>query len=593
MKNNIRKIVILVVAASFLQSCSDYLEQTNPNEASAATYWSNLDQSEASLTGVYGGMLDTFILNVDQEAIRSDLAIHNLLLVDNANSRVTPYYAHTYNAGSFNINRQYDALYQVIFRANQLIAGLEKMDATLKSNVKWTNQMGQARLLRGICHFYLHAIYNKGAIIIRDKVPASPAEFSKPTSPSADVIKFFRDDLKYAYDNLPYQFPEKSRVDKGVAATILGTSYLYEKEYDLAIGYFDDIIGKSEYGYALLKGEDVKLMHTKAGEFSSESIFEINYSIALKLEESQFYEEGFSVRHARYSAPSARGGGGPESYVPAAWLTEAYSSEMLDPLDARNLVLGYNGRTRIADKISLRASSMIAMVNDEHVKYYLSPTAASIEAFPSGKVSYFKQYTNHDITDHEGNVGATPWKSGKNVVLNRLSDIYLMRAECYIEKGKVTEALSDINTIRARWGLALLGPVVDASKTYVANEAVTGLPYTDVNTLRNHLRNIERPLEYNVQGVSTRNIDLRRWGNAKERFTKLTATKYYLKAYTYKTATGTASRANSQLTRTVTTKELYTSKNNEFKDAAANYGPVNDYLPLPLTETDNNTSFSK
>jgi hypothetical protein len=594
MKNFKNKLIVLIVITGFLQSCSSYVEEVNPNEASSDTYWADLEQSDASLTGVYGGLLDTFIVNAWTEALRSDLGIVSTLRQGNPNSRIVPYYSQTFNSGSFNIHRQWNALYQVIFRANQLIAGLENMDATLKSNNRWTEQMGQARLLRGMSHFYLHAVYNNGEIIIRDKVPGTAAEFSKPVSTSLEVIKFFRDDLLYAYNNLPHTFDQKSRVDKGVAATILGTSHLYEKEYGLAKGYFDDIINnQATYGYALLTGDDVKLMYTAAGEYNSESIFEINYSTALKLEESQWYEESFNQRNGRYSAPNAMGGGAPEHYVAAAWLTNAYATESLDPLDARNTVLGYNGRDRITDNVSLRASSMIAMVNDEHVEYYQSPTAAVRFNFNNQKVSFFKQHTNHTITDHEKNDGGTTWKSGKNVVVNRLADIYLMRAECSLEDGgDVTAALADINTIRARWGLALLGPVVDASKTYIANESVTGLPFTDESTLRKQLRHVERPLELNIQGVSARNIDLRRWGNGQARFTELAGMKFYLDKYTYvkNDAGATAVRNNSLITTTDTGKELYTNGKNEFEIAAQNYSNLTDYLPIPLTETDYNSS---
>lgn len=594
MKNFKNKLIVLIVISSFLQSCSDYVEEINPNEASSDSYWADLEQSDASLTGVYGGMLDSFIVNAWTESLRSDLGILSTLRKGNPNARIVPYYTHTYNSGSFNIHRQWNALYQVIFRANQLIAGLENMDDTLKSNDRWTEQMGQARLLRGMSHFYLHAVYNKGEIIIRDKVPGNIEEFSKPVSTSLEVITFFRDDLLYAYNNLPYAFDEKSRVDKGVAATILGTSHLYEKEYGLATGYFNDIINnQSDYGYALLTGDDVKLMYTDAGEFNSESIFEINYSTALKLEESQWYEESFNQRNARYSAPNDKGGGAPEHYVAAAWLTVAYATESLDPEDARNTVLGYNGRDRVTDNVSLRASSMIAMVNDEHSEYYQKSTAPVSIKFNNQKVSFFKQHTNHDITDHEKNEGGTTWKSGKNVVVNRLADIYLMRAECYLEDGgNVTAALSDINTIRARWGLALLGPVVDASKTYIANEPVSGLPFTDESTLRKQLRHVERPLELNIQGVSARNIDLRRWGNGKARFEELAGLKFYLDNYTYVKNDGgaTAKRNKSLITTTDTGTELYSNGTNEFEIAAQNYSDLKDYLPIPLSETDYNSN---
>ena len=89
-----------------------------------------------------------------------------------------------------------------------------------------------------------------------------------------------------------------------------------------------------------------------------------------------------------------------------------------------------------------------------------------------------------------------------------------------------------------------------------------------------------------------RNIDLRRWGNAQARFAELAGIKYYLDSYTYvsNTSGATKNRNNSLLTRTVTGKELYSTGKNEFEDAAANYNDTSDYLPIPLTETDNNTS---
>ena len=103
--------------------------------------------------------------------------------------------------------------------------------------------------------------------------------FNLPLSPAEDVLKFFREDLEVAYDLLPVPQDVTSDYEglatKGTAATIQGISYLYEKEYSEAEMKFKDVI--DNYGYEL--EQDWTKMFTNAGEFNSESILEISYSL--------------------------------------------------------------------------------------------------------------------------------------------------------------------------------------------------------------------------------------------------------------------------------------------------------------------------
>ena len=79
----------------------------------------------------------------------------------------------------------------------------------------------------------------------------------KSTSSSDKVIEFFRKDLVYAYENLPYSWDSDGKVTKGTAATILGTSHLYQEEYTEAMKYFDEVINDSKYGYELVEDMDL------------------------------------------------------------------------------------------------------------------------------------------------------------------------------------------------------------------------------------------------------------------------------------------------------------------------------------------------
>lgn len=574
---------ILIFTIGFI-SCKDYLQETNPNGISSDIYWSTLDETQSALTGVYGAMLNTYVHNIPAQSVRSDLAFPT------ARTRPVgfglPFYYQQFNNSSRDIQFEWDACYQVIFRANQVIEGLENLK-NITDQARWTQQMAEARFFRGLAHFYLHADYNNGQIIIRNKVPKSLADHNKGVSTSAEVITFFREDLKFAYDNLPAQYANSKdlgRATKGAAATILGTSLLYEKEYDKAAVYFNDVITNPAYGYEIVQNLD--LMFTMAGEFNKESILEINYSLDYQLEDSQWDEESFNTRMARYTAPGNLGGGASATdyFTPSAWITNAYATEAMDTKDTRNFVSDGTPTGKKLRSVPLRASSMVALVQDLDTKYYLAANAANINAFANLAFSHFKKYTNHDIVSHEDLTGLTGWKSGKNVTINRLAEVYLMQAECLIKTGKISEALKLMNTIRKRWGLKLLGP------TDGSNHDFDGIAYTQT-TLMNQLMYVDKPLELSTEGHAMRYIDMRRWGITKQRFDELSKKDFYATNYTYKvTATGAnAIRQKALLVAGKTPNATASPAIIEYDITTQNYqDAVHAYFPIPLSEILNN-----
>ncbi|WP_298488105.1 RagB/SusD family nutrient uptake outer membrane protein [uncultured Maribacter sp.] len=574
MKKNILQIISMVVLLISAQSCSDSLEETNPNSVSTDVYWSTLTESNDNLTSVYGAMLNHFIWFFDVDAFTSDMAFPS----DRRNPRgsYTPFYQQRFSNTNKELTQRWDALYQVVFRSNQVIDGLNGMNDDLKSQPGWTEQMAQARYFRGLAHFYLHSTYNEGKIIIRDFIPASSEEFSLATSSSDDVIAFFREDLEYAYDNLPASWEQKTRVSAGNAAFNLGKSYLYNKEYDKAIPFLKDVIENSEYGYRLLDGEDINLLFTEAGDYNDESIFELNYSDKQQTEESQWDEESFNNRWGRYFGPQSglKIGGGNSWVIPSAWLTNEYLQEPLDIDDARNYVDNGSGGLALRS-VSLRCSQLVAVVNDEDTEYYLQPKANSFYGFGNTKFSNFKKYSNHDKSVSENEVLGINWKSGKNVIVDRIADAYLMLAECILQdSGDVSAALNYINPIRKRWGVVQL-------------EAAD----YDATTLMEHIMYKERPLELAVEGYSTRNIDLRRWGITKTRLEELAAQDWNLVEYVSPDGTKFPKSLIQEGLSPDPSDNTITIK--EYVDAANNYQDnLHAYWELPLSEVLNNQQSS-
>ncbi|MGJ8762316.1 MAG: RagB/SusD family nutrient uptake outer membrane protein [Polaribacter sp.] len=561
--------LVAIFLVGVVQSCSSYLEESNPNELSTDTFWKNLEDSETNLTSVYSAMLHTYVLSIAEEFNRTDLAYPGRRT--RPTGQYLPWYQQRVTSDNRELGDAWDAKYQVIWRANQVIEGLNNMDVSFKSDPKWTRQMAEARFFRGLMHFYLHANFNNGKIIIRDAIPVTAEDFAKPTSSSEEVIKFFREDLEFAYANLPAQGSTVTRVDAAVAATILGTSYLYEGEEDLAIPYFKDVVTNAAYGLSL--EQDVSKVFPSGGDFSTESIFEINYADNLRPEDGFFDERSFQNRLARRTAPNSKNLetkeaiGGTSGVVPSAWLTYQLMQESLemDPADVRNHI--DNDITMPLKTHSLRTSQSIALVNDETSVYY-GYTAPQVFSFGGTVFSIFKKYTNHLTGTTEFETNTTPWESGRNVVINRLSGVYLMYAEC-LAKTDVPAAVNLVNQIRTRWGLIPL-------------DAGTFNETTFMDQLMYH----EYPLELSLEGFSTRSIDLRRWGVAKQRFQDLSTQVYSLTDYTYTKTNGKTANRKSSL---IELGSAGTDSFSEYAEAAAAWaGGYNGYLPLPQSETLNN-----
>ncbi|WP_366184019.1 RagB/SusD family nutrient uptake outer membrane protein [Flavobacterium ovatum] len=612
MKKNFYKYISLVLVAGLsLSSCNPDLTEVNPNFTTSASYWKNLDETNQGVTALYVTLLNTTIFNVREETVRSDMGYYAATR-PYANASVgdqsVKFWTQDFDGDVKAVFQKWDGCYKGIYRANQVIEALNRIQATSEP-VRWKQQMAEARFFRGLFHFYLHNSYNNGNVIIVDHTPVTKDDFFASVSPSAKVIEFFRKDLQYAVDNLlPGINAEKGHVNQATAATILGTSYLNEgDDLNLAKFNFNLVIGNSNYSLE----RDMSKMFTTAGEFNKESIFEVIYDVAVRSDLGLFDEESTTNRLGFLSISTNN------MFSPPAWVAYAYKTEKMDLLDSRNYKGGVIQPANLRG-VPLRASAMVILAEDLETPVYkfangieaaapnsaspslnlgLNPIASTAGSF-FGNVSLYKKYLNTDQTGYSGE-NSLPYgsqKSSKNVVVNRLSEVYLMQAEVLIKTGDVPGALKLINKIRERWGLVLLGPAgmgEFAGKTYDISK-----DFTNPTVLMNQLMFVDKPLELSAEGCSSRFSDLRRWGKLRSRFEELAATKYYVKTFTYTKSTGgTATKTNASVLNAPGTGT--TEIPNEFTIPRDRYiislgKPVtNDYLPIPNSELNRNPNILK
>lgn len=598
----------MVLAITCFACSESFLEQTNPNNPSTESFWKTVGDLDIGLTGVYNAFKNQSIMSVADEYNRSDMTFPGWGRPNTSNV----YYLQSFNNSAGAPNSKWSALYTGIFRANQVIGATENLmgtfgDADTEQYAK--EILAQARGLRGLFYFYLYTGFNKGAVPIIDFLPEDESEFYQPISPADAVHGFYLADLEFALDNLPTQAQyggnELGRITKGAAAALLGKSYLYDGDYTTAATYFKSVI--QDFNYSLTP--DIGSNFTTRDEFNEESILEVAYSLKFNAELSA-YDQAQTSNGLNFSFSPV---GGWRSLYPACWLDLLYREEPLDMNDPVNTVMHIvrknNGLPELDElgepvmieerrSFSLRASASVALVDDYDTDYY-QVTSQQGTNYNNGEHCYWRKYTNWDIIDNEKNISATTPRSGVNVRVIRLADVYLMYAECLIKGGTddsgVAEAMKFVNRVRRRSAVVLLG--ADGTGEFPINQH-DNISYT-ATSLMDHLMYVERPLELSAEGNAIRTIDLRRWGITKQRFQEISEKVYYRGSLKIETEDGkTATRWSSVITDTTEKLENmppqvllladYETPFDKWTDhgpAAANYiEDLHAYWPIPNSE---------
>ena len=583
MKYNIKtKLVALLIISSALFSCSEELiEQTNPNATTSATFWQNVEDLQYGLTATYKAFSSQNNYKLVDELGRTDLAWASGYQRPN---NTNPYYLQIFNDAATAPNQKWAQLYTTIFRANQVILAAEKLLPTFtkESNIEdATVILAQARFIRGYAYFNLMNAFNQGKIPLYDFIPEDLTDFHQNLKSPEVIREFYLADLQYASENLPIKWTGKDagRVAAGAAVAVMGQSYLYEGKFPEAAEYFKSVI--NDYGYSLTP--NIGSNFTTMDELNEESILEIVYSMDFKNELSS-YDSRDVANTSAMSKQLTGASGGWWGGVCANWLILEYRNDPLDSTDPRNIVTDKTTSQPRLRTFSLRTSWSVALVDDVDMPYYLREETGMASNFNVRMTAFWRKHTNWDLARSEDELSPGKVRSGINERLIRLAEMHLQYAECLIEMGDVDEALVQINKVRRRSGVRLLGPV--GSGEYPSNDH-DNITY-NAESLMHHLRYVELPLELSCEGNgNNRSVDLRRWGVKKQRFQELSVKRYRALDFpTFNEDGGAVTRWGSIVTELDPSDPLVDNNWNEFVEAAQNYQEnYHAYWPIPNGES--------
>ncbi len=308
--------------------------------------------------------------------------------------------------------------------------------------------IGEAKLLRAYFYFNLVRIF--GGVPKIDKVLQSEIDIETASNraSAAEIYAYIETDLNDAIAKLPVNViaAENGRVSRGAAQALLSKVSFYQKKWGQAKAMADAVIASGQY--SLLP--DYSKIWREAGEFSSESIWEVN-SIGTTPNRGI---DGYFVTQA----PRGANGLGWGFNIPTQDLVNAYEA----------------GDVRKAATIMTAGQLLFD-------GFTVSPQATNPRYNYKSYVSKTQESFNGD-----------DWNSNKNLRILRYGEILLIKAEAENELGNTGLAQNALNLIRNRAGLP----------------NTTAVTQTDIRNAIWKERRVEMAFEHD------RTFDIRRTGRA-------------------------------------------------------------------------------
>ena len=443
MQTTLNKIYFkLIIGVIFIFSCDKgFLDIQNPNDLNSASFWSSEEELQMGLVATYAALQLDGMLGGSaaiQHPVRSDVGRPN-----NWNENAIGLNTLTFNENTQIVTSRWRDAYIGIYRANQVLANIDDID--LSTDIR--NQIeAETKFLRGFFYYSLYRGYNNGSVIIHTSAPEMRDEFYKKPSPASEVYALILQDLEFAYQNLPKSYDlseDLGRATWGSATAMLGKLHINEHNYDVAKGYFKEIIDSNIYSLTADIGDNFDEEH----EFNSESIFEVAFSIEAKTGTSYGAKDGPTGSEAtsRARGLATTQGGGYRTVMPSYYMTMLFRNDIMDMTNPINA-----SRTGTAN-YSIRTSVSVAIADDDNTTLY-QKTSESGGAYNNKEASYLKKFQNWWL-DRESDLSV----SGINERVIRLADVLLLYSECVLQGGgDLDEVIQMINEIRNRAGVVKL-----------------------------------------------------------------------------------------------------------------------------------------
>jgi starch-binding outer membrane protein, SusD/RagB family len=314
------------------------------------------------------------------------------------------------------MNQLWIARFKLVYRSNLILKFADKTSDFGKM------ARAHANFLKGYAYFDLTRMF--GGLPIIDVVPNYSDKFGR--SSQEDTWKAIEGYLLTAIEDLPERsggIDPNGLATRASAQALLGKVYVYQKKYSDAITVLEQIAqNTTEYSLE----PDFSEVFNPANKHSKESIFEINFT---RTDGGTIWDE-YGNGNASYTLCGPRTG-----EVPIANATFVWGWGMNQP--TQKLVQAFDAMGDIVRKKS-------SVLSSDSIKS-VSPSTA-----------FQNELTGYWDMKHIRRQGffTSATQVAQNIIVLRVSDVYLLLAESYANTGDEINALKYLNLVRNRAGLS-------------------------------------------------------------------------------------------------------------------------------------------
>ncbi|WP_211341824.1 RagB/SusD family nutrient uptake outer membrane protein [Ulvibacterium marinum] len=451
-----KKYTFLLLALLFVtQSCDDYLEEELISDVSSGTYYTTEAGLEDAVDATYSWLKRFYgpEIGFTMTTFGTDIFTNGS---DGGHKRVN-FYDQSFNATESYVNDMWRDWYRGINQANAVIG--RSVDVEMDETQK-TIWVAEARWLRAFYYYDVVRTYGDAHLSL-DETIGVEVEANR-TAASEIYAQAIIPDLEFAIANLPDTQDEYGRATKPAAEFLLGKVLLRRAQTSFAAGddasraetLFSNVI--NNYGFELLS--DYADLWDINNQENSEIVW--NLTIAKSLVDEGIDEEGHRG-HLYFLM---------EYDVRRGMTRDIANGRPWKRFRPTPFLLGLWDRTVDAryDKGFKHVWFANREVSDERGNLAIGDTALFIPG-PGRDIDWpqvrkdaapYVVYTADDYTERifpSMNKWIDPTRPGRqhvqgqrDVVLMRLADAYLLRAEARLLQNNTAGAADDINVVRTR-----------------------------------------------------------------------------------------------------------------------------------------------
>jgi starch-binding outer membrane protein, SusD/RagB family len=287
MKKNIYILfIILVAAGSMLSSCKKFLDKRPIDAATDGNFWNNENEANTAIAGAYAllraSLLEKGMAYYYYGDYATDEFLNNRPQEDYSslgNIQWNTFISSTETFRGLIRMRSWDNFYRGIDQANRCIKyipniPLEKFTSANKSATK-DGLIAEAYFLRAFTYFYMSRVWGDVPLVLETVENAAEAP-NPPRNPQNEVLDQCIKDLEIAIPKMvwaPANANRPIRANKGTAYALLAHIYAWRGDYAKVIPAADSVLLKGNYT-AVAKNSTASINTLYKGN-STEGIFEI------------------------------------------------------------------------------------------------------------------------------------------------------------------------------------------------------------------------------------------------------------------------------------------------------------------------------